>query len=319
MLERAGRDRPILKSKAPAPLERLPGLRRIANCGSRGIQGETPTRKSLESPRLLLPMATRWLASSNKGASFEALASDGRVLRVFQTLKGAASRSERRVGGEAMSATLKISDELAVQATGQTLGVAGHAISDVIHVCSDPMQLDEIGRLLWKGYGEGSIGEREAEYLSSMIERRRPLGRRTAPLHTRPVAGRLWSRFTARQRQGSPDRKASRDRRRMLGGSSALPDNLRHYYTEGQRAVLCIVAGEVKHHGICDLPIDKIAALAGVSRTSVQTAMHEARRLGHIKVTERPQRRRKSLTNVVEIICQDGAPGSGEARLPAGP
>lgn len=36
-----------------------------------------------------------------------------------------------------------------------------------------------------------------------------------------------------------------------------MPPNLRHHYTEGQRAVLCIIAGEVKHHGICDLPIDK--------------------------------------------------------------
>ena len=38
----------------------------------------------------------------------------------------------------------------------------------------------------------------------------------------------------------------------MLGGSSVLPDTMRHYYTEGERAVLWIVAGEVKHHGICD-------------------------------------------------------------------
>src|SRR6266576_2917693 len=113
------------------------------------------------------------------------------------------------------------------------------------------------------------------------------------------------SRFVPRQRQRSPDRKASRDRRRMFGGSSALPDGLRQYYSEGQRAVLCIVAGEIKRHGVCDLPIDKIAALAGVSRTTTQTTMHEARRLGHIKITERPQRGRKSLTNVVEIISPE--------------
>jgi hypothetical protein len=36
---------------------------------------------------------------------------------------------------------------------------------------------------------------------------------------------------------------------------------MRHYYTEGERAVLCIVAGEVKHHGICELSIDEIADL----------------------------------------------------------
>jgi hypothetical protein len=47
--------------------------------------------------------------------------------------------------------------------------------------------------------------------------------------------------------------------------------------------------------------IDKIAALAGVCRTTVQTTMHEARLLGHIRITERPQPGRKSLPNVVEI------------------
>ena len=113
------------------------------------------------------------------------------------------------------------------------------------------------------------------------------------------------SHFTPRQRPRSPDRQASRDRRRRLGGSSALPDTLRHHYTEGQRAVLCIIAGEVKGRDICDLPIDKIAALAGVCRTTVQTALHEARRLGHIKITERPIPGRKNLPNVIEVVSAE--------------
>jgi hypothetical protein len=116
------------------------------------------------------------------------------------------------------------------------------------------------------------------------------------------VGGGIIAAARPRQRPRSPDRKASRDRRRRLGGSSALPDTLRHHYTEGQRAVLCIVAGEVKRHGVCDLPIDKIAALAGVGRTTVQTTMHIAwKALGHIKITRRPRRGQKSLTNLVEV------------------
>ncbi len=109
-----------------------------------------------------------------------------------------------------------------------------------------------------------------------------------------------------RQRPRSPDRKASRNRRRRLGGSSALPDTLRHHYTEGQRAVLCIVGGEVKRHGICALPIDKIAALAGVGRTTVQTTMHIAwKETRHIKITRRPRRAQKSLTNLIEITSPE--------------
>jgi hypothetical protein len=53
------------------------------------------------------------------------------------------------------------------------------------------------------------------------------------------------------------------------------------------------------------LPIDKIAALTGVCRTTDQTTLHEARRLGHLKITERPVRGSKSLTNLIEIIPND--------------
>lgn len=113
------------------------------------------------------------------------------------------------------------------------------------------------------------------------------------------------SRFVPRQRPRSPDRQASRDRRRRLGGSSAMPDTLRHHYTEGQRSVLCIIAGEIKRHGVCDLPIDRIAALAGVCRTTVQTTLHEARRLNHIRITERPVRGRKHLPNLIVIVSSE--------------
>ena len=150
--------------------------------------------------------------------------------------------------------------------------------SDVEH------QLDNLARLLWKGYGEGAIDDDDANFLQTCIDRRRAPGRGSPIGHLKSgavgrMARRLGSRFLPRQRPRSPDRQASRDRRRRLGGSSALPNTLRHFYTEGQRAVLCIIAGEVKHHGVCDLPIDKIAALAGVCRTTVQTTLHEARRL----------------------------------------
>jgi hypothetical protein len=81
---------------------------------------------------------------------------------------------------------------------------------------------------------------------------------------------------------------------------------MRQHYTEGQRAVLCIVAGEVKHHGVCDLPIDKIGALAGVGRTTVQTALHIAwKGCAHIRITHRPRRGQKSLTNIVEITSPE--------------
>jgi hypothetical protein len=101
------------------------------------------------------------------------------------------------------------------------------------------------------------------------------------------------------------ERIKRRNRKRMLGGSSALPDTIRHHYTEGERAVLCVVAGEVKRQGICDLSIDEIADRAGVRRTTVQNAMHEAHRQGHLQIIERPRRGAKSETNVVKIISAE--------------
>jgi hypothetical protein len=197
----------------------------------------------------------------------------------------------------------KVSDELVAR---QALGVVASAFYEAINLCSNPDQLHDTARALWGAYGAGKISDDESTYLQSLINRRRPLHHTASS--AKPAgrfAGRLSSRFTPRQRQRSPDRKASRDRRRMLGGSGVLPDNLRHHYTEGQRSVLCIIAGEVKRCGVCDLPIDKIAALAGVCRTTVQTTLHEARRLGHIKITERPRPPLKNLPNLVEIISPE--------------
>ena len=123
-----------------------------------------------------------------------------------------------------------------------------------------------------------------------------------------------WSsprhRLGCRQARPMPATRPRIERRRMLGGSSALPPNLRANYTEGQRSVLCIVAGEVKRHGICDLAIDQIAARAGVSRTTVQNALRAAAaaandRAAIISIEHRPVPGRKSKTNIVRVVSAD--------------
>jgi hypothetical protein len=57
-----------------------------------------------------------------------------------------------------------------------------------------------------------------------------------------------------------------------------------------------VVAREVQRADRCELCLDKISALAGVSRSTTQNALHEARRLGLVTVTERRRRGAKSLT-----------------------
>jgi hypothetical protein len=161
-------------------------------------------------------------------------------------------------------------------------------------------EITALTKALWQGFAAGQISEAESEALDTAIALRRlALG------SAKGMRPRVLSMFKPRQRPRSPDRKASRDRRRMLGGGGNMPPALRMQFTEGQRAVLAIVSGEVKHHGQCDLALDRIAALAGVCRTTVQTTLHEARRLGLISIKARPQRGRRSLTNVVSILSPE--------------
>jgi hypothetical protein len=195
------------------------------------------------------------------------------------------------------------------------LSATATRVYDSINAVTSPDVLDNIARAIWRDWGKGAFTDDEATLLTGAIDQRRPVtfhrpARGGAGAYN--PAGRLLARIGSkfrprpcRKRLSDEERTKRRHRKRMLGGSSALPDTLRHHYTEGERAVLFIVAGEVKRHGICDLPIDEIADRAGVGKTTVQNAMHEARRLGHVEITERPQRGAKNLPNVVKVMSSE--------------
>lgn len=119
------------------------------------------------------------------------------------------------------------------------------------------------------------------------------------------AAKRRAHRSVPRQRPRAPERQAARDRRRLLGGSNVLPPQLRCAYTQGQTAVLCVIAGEVKSRDVCKLPIGTIASRAGVCRTTVQTTLHEARRLGHLRIEEVRLARDRNAPNVVKVISRE--------------
>lgn len=176
------------------------------------------------------------------------------------------------------------------------------ALYEAVNSATSPDGLTSLLDAIWRRHWPaGAISCEEAQLLTEAIEKRKPERGLVAQATLGRLHARVSSRFTSRQRPRSPDRQASRDRRRTLGSSSSMPPAMRASFTEGQRAVLAVVAGEVKRRGVCDLPYDQVAALAGVCRTTVQTTMHEARRLGLINITERPRPGRKNLTNLIRI------------------
>jgi DNA-binding transcriptional MocR family regulator len=87
--------------------------------------------------------------------------------------------------------------------------------------------------------------------------------------------------------------------------SGVIPARIAASFTQGEVAALTVVARTVQKCGVCVLPIDAIAALAGVSRTTAQNALRQARRLGLIEVKERRRRGLPSMTNVIRVIAAE--------------
>jgi hypothetical protein len=110
-------------------------------------------------------------------------------------------------------------------------------------------------------------------------------------------------RKPAHARCGSrPRTPASLERRRSWAASGLVPARLAANFTPGEIAVLSLIAAEVKKRSLCDLPLDQIAAQAGVGRTTVKRALRQAHALKLIRIEERRLSRWRNDTNVVTII-----------------
>lgn len=104
------------------------------------------------------------------------------------------------------------------------------------------------------------------------------------------------------KRNENPD--ASTKLRRMLGGKSfSLPPEICKMFTEGQRAVLHVIANVVKQNGCCDWPRDKIAFQAGVSRRTMQYTIKKASSLGFLSIQYRRLAPNRNDTNIIRLVC----------------
>ena len=163
--------------------------------------------------------------------------------------------------------------------------------------------LDAVARAIWGALGAGQVTEAEAARLDGLVRDRRArigAGRAGGISHG---AGLARPPRTLRPR--SPDRQASIERRRRVAASGAVPPELAAQFTQGEVAVLSVVGREAaRGRPVCDWPMDRIAALAGVSRTVARGALRLAERLGLLRVQERRRRAARSETNVVTITAK---------------
>lgn len=160
--------------------------------------------------------------------------------------------------------------------------------------------LDDITRALWGAVASGQISDEQAGRLSQAVDTRRAIFQpRPAP---GPVSLASVSIFRPRRAQRTPDRVASTIRRRTLAASGPMPCRLAASFTTAELAVLHIIADEVRDAGLCDRSLAEIAARAGCSRTTAQTAIRTARTLGLLTVEVRPRQGKTNLPNVVTIV-----------------
>ena len=165
-------------------------------------------------------------------------------------------------------------------------------------------QMDEVSRQLWQGHGSGALGDQEAQSLAERLHGRRSAIREGIRPVGIPAAGRA-SLFPPRRSPVSPDKAASRSRRRLLACSGPMPPALAARFTTGQLAVLRIVADEITAKGVCGLCIDAIVARAGVCRRLAQNAIRLAEGDGLLTIEERRHEGRKNSPNLVRVIGRE--------------
>lgn len=186
----------------------------------------------------------------------------------------------------------------------------GQQVEQAIDAARGGRALDDLSRIIWRGFSEGVIGDDEAQRLADRIHTRRALYSATqaAGAPQRPPAGPTGRNSIfgpPRRPQRPPARSKTIERRRRIAASGALPPQIAARFTTAEIAVLAIIADEVRHRGRCDRCIDELAARAGCSRSSAKNAIRAAARLALIHVTLRPRRMQKNLPNVIDIVSQD--------------
>ena len=152
-------------------------------------------------------------------------------------------------------------------------------------------KLLEISQALYRAWGNGEVSDADGESLAASIALRQ-----AAPA---VVA-------TPRKATGArPRTPESLERRRTLASAGYMPPRLSARFTEGERAVLAVVAIEILKRRSCALSRGELAARAGVTETVVKTATRQAAALGLITREERRLSRTRNDTTILRVIAPE--------------
>ncbi|HEV2542915.1 MAG TPA: helix-turn-helix domain-containing protein [Methylobacterium sp.] len=188
--------------------------------------------------------------------------------------------------------------------------------------------LPAVSAALWKAFAEGHITEAEAEALAALIDGRQASGAPravnvlhgndyTAPANrpgvlngnTQPIdpdAPQDRARSPRTGRSGSrPRTDASMERRRRWAASGRMPPAIAARFTLAEQSVLSLVAAETCRRKDCRLSVGGMAAIAGVSETTVRNAIREAVKLGLLTVEERRLTGWRNDTNILRITSPE--------------
>lgn len=167
-------------------------------------------------------------------------------------------------------------------------------------------RLEACSRAVWADWEAQRLDDAQAQTLAEAIEARRrqlrglDMATRAPAVAAAPVRPSCFP--PKRKAPSSPDRVASRERRRVLATSGVMPPALAARFTVGELAALRIVADAVRGTGDCRMTLGEIAARAGVGITTARRGLREAAALGLVTIEERRRHRRPNLPNVVRIV-----------------
>lgn len=173
--------------------------------------------------------------------------------------------------------------------------------------------LDSLARDIWTEWAGGHLSDDQAESIAVAIEQRKKevrgldtIAARAPAVAAAAKARGLPSNFPPKHKRPlSIDRRAARERRRLLAASGPMPPALACRFTTGELAALRIVADAVRDRSDCRLYIAEIAARAGIGETTTRNALRRAAREGLITIEERRRDKRPNLSNVVRIISRE--------------